>query len=119
MEHVQILIDAGADVNSRNDAGRTPLHWAAETENCGVVELLLKVGADVTVEADDGALTAWDLMCLAAEKPWYQKRERADDEEEETEKATRVREELKKAMVAQSMKQQAAKARTSEGSVVS
>lgn len=55
---MQILVDAGADVYT----GRTPLHWAANKENCDVV-------ADATVTADDGGVTAWDLMCLAAEEP--------------------------------------------------
>jgi ankyrin repeat protein len=68
-ERLQILVDAGADINSQNNTGRTPLHWAANAENCEVVELLLNLGADVMVIADDGGVTAWDLMCLAAKKP--------------------------------------------------
>ena len=40
---VQVLLDAGADVNSRDHHGRTPLHYASEID---VAKLLLARGAD-------------------------------------------------------------------------
>lgn len=45
---ISMLLEAGADVNQRDQgSGRTPLHWAVESQNCAVVELLLKAGASV------------------------------------------------------------------------
>jgi ankyrin repeat protein len=42
------LIELGADPNSENDSGMTPLHWAAQEPNASrVVEALLRAGADV------------------------------------------------------------------------
>lgn len=104
VERLQILVDAGADINSQNDRGRTPLHWAADAENCEVVGLLLDLGANPMVTADDGGVTAWDLMCLAAEKPWYSKRKERGDEEKENERAAKLSEVLREAMVVQETK---------------
>jgi ankyrin repeat protein len=106
-ECVQILVDAGADIDSQNDSGRTPLHWAADAENCEVVELLLDLGADATMTADDGGVTAWDLMCLASEKPWYSKRKERGDEEKENERAKKLRKTLREVIVVQEMKAKA------------
>lgn len=42
------LIQLGANPNSENDSGMTPLHWAAKEPNASrVVEALLRAGADV------------------------------------------------------------------------
>jgi Ankyrin repeats (3 copies) len=54
---VRLLIERGADVNSRGDFGETPLHYAvrdAGTESIPIVALLLEAGADV--EAKDERL---------------------------------------------------------------
>jgi len=42
----RILLDGGADPNSRNHSGATPLHVAAEKGRAKVVRLLVKRGAD-------------------------------------------------------------------------
>jgi ankyrin repeat protein len=48
-EVVQLILDAGANVNATNDLGETPLHLAAkEDERVSIVELLLQRGADVS-----------------------------------------------------------------------
>jgi ankyrin repeat protein len=51
-DSVQLLLEAGADPNIRNDAGATALLWAVD--NVDKTRLLLKAGADVNARSDDG-----------------------------------------------------------------
>jgi len=48
------LLDAGADINSLNDNGQTPLHIAVFWNNVDVVKLLLERGADKTIKNKSG-----------------------------------------------------------------
>ena len=48
-ELVQILIEAGADVNLKNIYGRAPLMWAAYQGNVDIVKMLIDKNADVNV----------------------------------------------------------------------
>ncbi|TMW58398.1 hypothetical protein Poli38472_009957 [Pythium oligandrum] len=48
------LIDAGADVNARNDYEATPLHLAAPNGYDTIVQLLIQHGADVNAVDSDG-----------------------------------------------------------------
>jgi len=45
-EAVKLLLEKGADPNSRNDKGQTPLHLAAQLNRVGTVATLLAHGAD-------------------------------------------------------------------------
>lgn len=54
LEIVLLLINNGANVNSRDDRGETPLHHASR-EHAESVELLIKKGADVNVPDQGGA----------------------------------------------------------------
>lgn len=61
-EILQFLIDSGANVNEKNDAGITPIHLAAWPE---VVEILVKNGADLEAKSNTGDTP---LICLSAEQ---------------------------------------------------
>ena len=51
---VRWLLDHGADGNSVDDAGVTPLMTAASSAEAGLVELLLSQGADVAAQCKAG-----------------------------------------------------------------
>jgi hypothetical protein len=44
---VKLLLEKGADLESKDNNGRTPLSWAAENGHEAVVKLLLEKGADL------------------------------------------------------------------------
>ena len=54
-EAAKLLIAAGADVNTRNKQGITPLHAAAAFASLEVVRILIAAGADV--DAEVGSVT--------------------------------------------------------------
>ena len=51
---VKLLLEKGADIESKDDYGRTPLSWAAEGGHKAVVKLLLEKGADMESKDDYG-----------------------------------------------------------------
>jgi len=54
LENVRRLLQNGADLNSRNALGDTPLMAAAYTGQPNMVRLLLHLGADATLANRDG-----------------------------------------------------------------
>lgn len=76
-EMVALLIDKGADLEIRNDRGRTPIILAArEMGGPGVIAILLDAGADIDAKDNYGAtaldLAAWrgtaDVVSLLIER---------------------------------------------------
>jgi ankyrin repeat protein len=66
-EMAELLISAGADVNSQDDELQsTPLHIAAEYGYKDIVELLISKGADVNVNDKNGKTP----LTLASENGW-------------------------------------------------
>ena len=51
-EDVRLVLDAGADVNARNEVGATALMWAVD--DLDKTRLLLRKGADPNARSDDG-----------------------------------------------------------------
>jgi ankyrin repeat protein len=51
---VKLLLENGADVDSKDSSGRTPLLWAIENGHKAVVELLLEKGANVDSKDSGG-----------------------------------------------------------------
>jgi ankyrin repeat protein len=52
---MKALVDGGADVNARDEAGATILMHAVLDADVGVVKLLLSKGADVNAQNNKGA----------------------------------------------------------------
>ena len=50
----QVLIDAGADIETKDDMGRSPLHWSCGSGVLPVVKVLVEAGADVCVTDNTG-----------------------------------------------------------------
>lgn len=54
VERVKSIISGGADVNSKNKEGLTPLHVAAVRGQEAVVKLLIEQDADINTKTEDG-----------------------------------------------------------------
>ena len=46
---IKLLLDTGAEVDTKDNNGMTPLHWAALNNVLDVARLLLDNGADTTI----------------------------------------------------------------------
>lgn len=54
IQMLEILLNAGADINARDKNGCTPLHHAAKRWSPGVVDYLLRKGADPNIASSSG-----------------------------------------------------------------
>lgn len=57
---VIILLENGADINSKSSDGRTPFMWAAFKGDLKMIELLAERGSNKEIE-DENGLNAFDL----------------------------------------------------------
>jgi ankyrin repeat protein len=64
-EHVQSLVDAGADVDAQDGDGMTPLHHAVQDDEWNKIMALIKAGANLDVQDYDG----WTVLHFASEEP--------------------------------------------------
>ncbi len=53
-EYAQTLVDAGADLEARDDRGYTPLLWAVRMGRGRTVSALIDAGADIAARDDEG-----------------------------------------------------------------
>ena len=51
---VNVLLEAGAEVNKTNRSGDTPLHYASRFDHSEVVKALIRAKADVRIENNEG-----------------------------------------------------------------
>lgn len=56
---VEDLINAEADINATDDAGKTALHWAASVNNVEAVQILINHGANIDIQ--DNKVRIWRL----------------------------------------------------------
>lgn len=66
MDVASVLIGASANVNAKNNLGRTPLMFASSFGFTPIVELLLVKGADPNIVPNDD--TGWPALTAAAQK---------------------------------------------------
>ena len=64
---LQLLLEKGADVNSRGEANETPLHKAALMNRIWVMRLLLDRGVDINSK-DDANQTPLHMTALSGQK---------------------------------------------------
>ncbi|KAL1852807.1 hypothetical protein Daus18300_012051 [Diaporthe australafricana] len=65
---IHVLIQAGGDINSRTNSGKTLLHWAAEHHYADSVRWLLRNGADAKLAEYETSMTPLDYAELWLEE---------------------------------------------------
>ena len=64
---VQVLIDAGADIDTQNNLGHSPLHYACKKGARDIVKMLVRAGAGVRVGDYEAAQVLIDVLHLELE----------------------------------------------------
>lgn len=72
IEPLTYLISKGADVNAKDMNGNTPLFFAYSSNDMAAVDLLIKSGADTTIQNNDGYLynqvTGWSARVYSGNR---------------------------------------------------
>ena len=58
LDEIKLLIENGADIESKNDSGKTPLQLAAFIKNLDAMKLLIEKGADIESKDSDTGQTS-------------------------------------------------------------
>lgn len=61
----RLLIDKGADINAKDNSGRTPLHYAIDENMPDVVRVLLEKGASPNAKVASGDYSGWTARDIA------------------------------------------------------
>lgn len=70
---VELLLEAGADVNAKGELDFTPIQNACINGNLDIIQILMKFGADINIRNEFG----YDAKHYASEKYHYKKQSRA------------------------------------------
>jgi ankyrin repeat protein len=62
MKAVQLLLSRGADVNLRDDVGRTAFSYACELRCNDIVQILIKNNVDPDIPDSEGLWHCWFLV---------------------------------------------------------
>ena len=65
---VSILINSGADINTQDNIGKTPLHYVSDHNYYEIGKLLIKHGANVFIEDNYGNQPLIDAVFYAAKE---------------------------------------------------
>jgi hypothetical protein len=68
LETVRLLLDKGAEVDARDESGKTALMWAAFNDHADIMRLLLDKGAQVDALADSGRTALMMAADLGSKK---------------------------------------------------
>jgi len=68
--NIKILLDQGTDVNTKNNSGFTPMHFAAGLGKVEIAKKFIKHGANVNAKANNG-MTSLDLVFYPPTKGDY------------------------------------------------
>jgi ankyrin repeat protein len=69
-EVVRQLLDAGADVKRKGAFGQSAIHWAAQSGDVGIVEMIVQAGADPLALCDREKNALWYLWS-ADRRNWF------------------------------------------------